>query len=213
MATATAAGALVAFPQAWQRAGRGYEWNLDADTAYLSRLIDDLCERYSIGNGQVCISGMSGGARMSCHFATLRPDAISLVGAVAGLRAPSARSPDRPMSARPVRILAFHGTADRINPYGGAGTSRWNESVPDAIQRWASANGTAASPTSVQITKHVTRTTYGHDGAANGAVLWTVQGGGHTWPGTRLGPLVRLILGRTTTEIDATALIVNDGQH
>jgi polyhydroxybutyrate depolymerase len=210
MATATAAGAaLVAFPQAVRPAGRGYEWNRDADTVYLSRVIDDLCEHYSIGTGQVCISGMSGGARMSSHFASVRPDAISLVGAVAGLRAPSAAQAGPPWPARPVRILAFHGTADRINPYNGAGTTRWNESVPDAAQRWALANGADPNPISVQVSTHVFRTTYGHDGAANGVVLWTIQGGGHTWPGTRLGPLVGLILGRTTAEIDATAIIIN----
>jgi polyhydroxybutyrate depolymerase len=210
---AVADGALVAFPQAVQPAGRGYEWNFDADTAYLSGLVDDLCGRYSIGSGQVCISGMSGGARMSSHFASIRPDAVSLVGAVAGMRAPSTSQPATRMSSRPVRILAFHGTADRINPYAGSGTARWNESVPDAAQQWAAANGADPNPTVEQLSTHVTRTTYGLDGAANGVVLWTVSGGGHTWPGTRLGPLLRLILGHTTTEIDATALIVNDGRQ
>jgi polyhydroxybutyrate depolymerase len=116
-------------------------------------------------------------------------------------------------SPRPVRILAFHGTADRINPYTGAGTVRWNESVPDAAQRWALANGADPNPTSVQISTHVTRTTYGLDRAANGVVLWTIRGGGHTWPGTRPSLLVGLILGHTTTEIDATALITNDGRE
>jgi polyhydroxybutyrate depolymerase len=214
MATlAVAAGALVAFPQAMQPAGSGYEWSLDADMAYLSRLIDDLCGRYSIGSGQVCSTGMSGGARMSCHVGSIRPDAVSLVGAVAGLRAPSAPSPTTPAASRPVRILAFHGTADRINPYDGSGTARWNESVPDAAKRWAHANGADPHPAAVEVTRHVTRTTYGHDGAANGVVLWTIRGGGHTWPGTRLGPLLGLILGHTTTEIDATALIINDGRQ
>ena len=208
MATiADSAGAVVVFPQAVQPVGRGYEWNLDADTAYLSDVIDDVCRRCSIASGRVCISGMSGGARMSCHFASIRPDAVDLVAAVAGLRAPSSTSWP---SARPVRILAFHGTADRINPYNGSGTIRWNESVPEAAQRWAHANGTDPTPTMVEVSRHVTRTTYGADGTANGVVLWTIRGGGHTWPGTRLGPLVGLILGHTTTEIDATALISTD---
>jgi polyhydroxybutyrate depolymerase len=204
------AAAVVAFPQAIQPAGRGYEWNLDADTEYLSRLVDDLCERYSIDDRRVCIGGMSGGARMSCHFASIRPDAVSLVAAVAGLRAPS---PATRRSARPVRILAFHGTADRVNPYAGAGTTRWNESIPDAARRWAETNGADPNPTTVDISAHITRTTYGHDGAANGVVVWTIRGGGHTWPGTRLGPLLGLVLGHTTTEIDATALIINDSVH
>ncbi len=214
MATvAVAAGAVVAFPQGIQRVGRGYEWNLDTDMAYLSGLIDDLCARHSIGSRQVCVTGMSGGARMASHFASIRPDAVSVVGAVAGLRAPSPPSPAPSASTRPVRILAFHGTADRINPYGGAGTGRWNESVPDAAERWAHSNGADPNPRTVEVDRHVTRTTYGDDGAANGVILWTIRGGGHTWPGTRLGLIAGLILGHTTTEIDATALIVNDSRR
>ena len=46
---------------------------------------------------------------------------------------------------RPVPILSFHGTNDRINPYGGSGTQRWNESVPDAARAWALANGITGS--------------------------------------------------------------------
>lgn len=204
-----AGGAAVAFPQAIQPAGGGYEWDLDTDMAYLSRLIDELSERYSIGRDQVGLSGMSGGARMSSHFASIRPDAVGLVGAVAGLRAPS--EPATAAASMPVRILAFHGTADRINPYAGGRTARWHESVPDAAARWAHANGADPNPTVAEVSRHVTKTTYGPDGAANGVVLWTVRGGGHTWPGSRLGLLLGLLLGRTTTEIDATAIIMSDG--
>jgi poly(3-hydroxybutyrate) depolymerase len=38
-------------------------------------------------------------------------------------------------------------------------------------------------------------------------VLWTALGAGHTWPGSQLGLGLRLLLGRTTREIDATAEI------
>ena len=56
---------------------------------------------------------------MACHFAAARSDVVRAVGAVAGLRAPRTRS-----LSQPVPIIAFHGTADRINPYGGSGTAR-----------------------------------------------------------------------------------------
>ena len=36
----------------------------------------------------------------------------------------------------PLRVVAFHGTADRLNPFAGSGTERWNESVPDAAAAW-----------------------------------------------------------------------------
>ena len=37
--------------------------------------------------------------------------------------------------------------------------------------------------------------------------LFTSKGAGHTWPGSHLGLFLRLFLGRTSTEIDATSRI------
>jgi poly(3-hydroxybutyrate) depolymerase len=34
--------------------------------------------------------------------------------------------------------------------------------------------------------------------------LWVSRGAGHTWPGSRLPIALRLLLGRTSHEIDAT---------
>jgi len=67
---------------------------------------------------------------MSCVLAAARADLVSAVGAVAGLRSGGRHTP-----TRPVPILAFHGTADRINPYLGANTPRWDESVEESA-RW-----------------------------------------------------------------------------
>ncbi|HTW19951.1 MAG TPA: hypothetical protein VME70_07050 [Mycobacteriales bacterium] len=197
------AGAAMVFPQALVPIGRGYEWDPGIDTRYLLRLCDVLAERYPDAGGRVCLTGMSGGARMSCHFASVHPERVSLLVAVAGLRAPSV---ERIGAAVPV--FAFHGTADRINPYTGGHTARWYESVPDAAHAWAAANGVVGEPASKRVSQHVTRTAYGVEGAGNEVLLWTVDGAGHTWPGTRLGPLGWLFLGRTTTEIDATALVL-----
>jgi polyhydroxybutyrate depolymerase len=121
-----------------------------------------------------------------------------MVGAVGGLRAPVRRP------SRPVPILAFHGTADRINPFNGGGNPRWVESVPDAARAWAEANGQPAQPTTTATTAKLTRTTYGTNGGPGEVTLWTSAGAGHTWPGAHLGLFLRLFLGRTTTEIDAS---------
>ena len=85
--------------------------------------------------------------------------------------------------------------------------ARWRESVPEAAGRWAAANGLPPEPATVAVTRTLTRTTYGGEGQPGEVTLWTAQDAGHTWPGTRLGPFVRLILGRTNNEIDATAEI------
>ena len=51
------------------------------------------------------------------------------------------------------------------------------------------------------------RTTYGAEGEPGEVTLFTSKGAGHTWPGGHLGLFLRLFLGRTSTEIDATTRI------
>ena len=143
---------------------------------------------------------MSGGARMACALAAERPDLLAAVGAVAGLRS-FARAP----GTRPVPVLAFHGLADRINPYAGHSRAEWSASVPEAAAAWAAANGVAGGPVTTTLSRAVNRSRWGDGGAPDEVVLFTVARAGHTWPGSRPNALIRLYLGRTSRELDATA--------
>ena len=191
-------GAVVVFPEAVRPIGSGYEWDHERDLPFLEQLANELIARYTPPGGRVCVTGMSGGARMSCVLAAARADLVSAVGAVAGLRSGSRHAP-----TRPVPVLAFHGTADRINPYRGGNSSRWDESVEDSARRWAAANGLPEQPDVVAVSPTLTRTTYGTAGAPGEVTLFTSKGAGHTWPGSHLGIFLRLLLGRTSSEIDA----------
>ncbi len=202
MARLADAGAVVAFPEAVVRIGSGYQWDHEGDLPFLEQLVGELISRYSPPGGRVCVTGMSGGARMSCVLAAARADLVSAVGAVAGLRHDGRHTP-----TRPVPILAFHGTADRINPYLGGSTPRWDESVEQSARDWAVANGMPEPPEVVAVSPTLTRTTYGAEGKPGEVTLFTSKGAGHTWPGGYLGLLLRLLLGRTSTEIDATSRI------
>ena len=195
------AGAVVVFPEAIHPIGAGYEWDHDHDVDFIAGLATELITRHDAPHDRVIVTGMSGGARMSSFFAGVHPELVQAMGAVAGLRSPSGAV------RRSVPILAFHGTKDRINPYGGSGTQRWNESVSEAAHAWALANGITASPTETAVSPTLTRTTYGTEGQPGEVTMWTSQGAGHTWPGGHLGLLLSLFLGRTSREIDATTLI------
>lgn len=210
----SSSGALAAFPQGGLPRRSGYEWDLEEDVEYLRVLVSWLLSRYPQANRRVCIAGMSGGARMASRFASLHPESVRVLGAVAGLRAP-ARTP----LEHPVRVVAFHGTADSLNPLAGSGTARWNESVPHAAAAWARALGLPGEPTRKELTGHLTRIDFGDPSNAAAVTLFVSRGAGHTWPGSRLplfasfpmsplSPLfLRLILGRTSKEIDATTEI------
>lgn len=199
MAALSDQGAIVAFPQGSRPSRRGWEWDLQADIGYLDTVVEHLRESFGAGAAPLCISGMSGGARMASRYSCAGVSPVSVLGAVAGLRSPTPGRLDHP-----VRVLAFHGTADRINPYGGGSTARWTESVPAAAAAWAAANGHDPQPQQTAVTATLSRLSYGSGDDPGAVTLWVCEGAGHTWPGTRLGLLARMFLGRVSYEVDAT---------
>jgi poly(3-hydroxybutyrate) depolymerase len=200
MEALTKDGAVVAFPQGGLSIGSGFEWDLERDAEFLNETIATLSDQFHEARSEVCMAGMSGGARMSSSFAATHSGRVMLLGAIAGLRAPAVSTLEHP-----VRVLAFHGTSDRINPFGGGSTPRWNESVLDAAKAWARANGHLAEPDLDQVTPTLTRVDFGAEMDPGPVTLWISRGAGHTWPGSRMPVLLRLYLGRTSHEIDATA--------
>jgi polyhydroxybutyrate depolymerase len=195
-------GTVVAFPEGARPFRSGFEWDLEGDVEYLRVLVSLLLARYPGTDQRVCIAGMSGGARMASRFASLHPESVRVLGAVAGLR-----SPARTRLEHPLHVVAFHGTGDRINPFSGSGTERWNESVPDAAAAWAEALGLGGEPSHRELTGHLTEWELGDAKDTASVTLFVSQGAGHTWPGSHLPVFLRLILGPTSTEIDATTEI------
>jgi polyhydroxybutyrate depolymerase len=202
MAPLAEQGAVVAFPHGSIPSRAGWEWDLNGDVAFLDALVDYLRETFRATAVPLCASGMSGGARMASRFSSSGRDPVRVLGAVAGLRAPAVERLDRP-----VRVVAFHGTRDRINPYGGGSTPRWSESVLDAASGWARANGHSPEPERTEVTPSLTRLSYGPPDDPGAVTLWVCDGAGHTWPGTRLTLGLRLFLGKVSFDVDATAEI------
>src|SRR6185295_19811322 len=107
---------------------------------------------------------------------------------------------------RPVPMIAFHGTADEFTPYLGGRTfvaPNAFPSIPVWAARWARRNRCAPNAVDSVVASDVTRRTYTNCADDAAVVLYTVEGGGHTWPGG--GPLPESWLGRTTHSIDASS--------
>jgi polyhydroxybutyrate depolymerase len=192
-ALADAQGFIVAYPQGAIPLGAGFAWNVPGqpllggqavpqgapdDAVFVAAAVAAIGRAYPVDPRRVFATGMSGGARMASQLGCDLSMLVAAVAPVAGLRFPSPCN-----ASRPVPVVAFHGTADTVNPYDGNGQAYWTYSVPSAEQQWAAHDGCGAAPDRSQAAPSVGLTTY--SGCAGGAAvsLYTIDGAGHEWPG------------------------------
>jgi len=192
---------------------------LPDDVQFVTDLIDTTSAQLCIDPARVYVDGLSNGAFLTSLIACRLADRVAAVAAVAGLLLPADCAP-----ARPIPVLAFHGTADRFVTFDGSpnvalDTLTWNDDsraafaglpfapVTETAGQWAALDGCDPIPTSAPVSPSVTRVAYG--GCAGGASveLYVVAGGGHTWPGSAFTRANAAVLGPTTDEVDADTVI------
>ena len=149
------------------------------DIAYVADVIDHAAARACTDLTRIYVTGFSGGGRMSSLLGCRLGARIAAIAPVAGLRWPA------PCEGRPVPVLAFHGLADRQNPYEGKAAGRgaeWLESVPDALAGWARHNGCDLEAILDDPEGPLSTIRYeGCDGGAEVRMI-RIDGLGHAWP-------------------------------
>jgi polyhydroxybutyrate depolymerase len=187
-------------PKVWN-VGRGVD--LMRDVGFISALIDTLEATYNIDPTRIYANGISNGGGMAFVLSCTLSDRIAAVGLVAAAQSlPWTWCTDR----RPVPIIAFHGTADRWVPYDGGRNRIGPETFPSVLSwtaDWARRNRCGSNPVDSVVAADVTRLEYPNCAADAGVVLYTIRGGGHSWPGGK--PMPQWIVGRTSNSIDATS--------
>jgi polyhydroxybutyrate depolymerase len=167
--------------------------------AMLAKLKSDLC----IDPDRVFAAGYSNGGGMAQLLACEMPDQIAAIGAVAALYTNCA--PHAP-------VIAFHGTLDPVLPFDGGdiGASPGDDNRPPvrrSVSEWAVSLGCDGLAGISKLSANIELSTYHNCTAGDGeALLYTVIGGGHTWPGAAID-LPAQFVGQTSHEIDATALM------
>jgi polyhydroxybutyrate depolymerase len=205
-------GFVVAYPEAVDRRwndGRGS--GARDDVGFVRLLVDSLEREVRIDRRRIYATGISNGAMFSQRLACDLPGMLAAIAPVAG--AMPAALAERCAAAAPVAVVAFQGTADPFVRYGGGGVARGGSAVLSAERSaafWAGINGCAAAPEAGPTVDSVTDGTRVRRGTFPGCredrsvVLYTIEGGGHTWPG---GPPAARRIGRASREIDATDAI------
>lgn len=147
------------------------------DVGFLSALITQLTGEYGVNPGRVFVTGMSAGGFMAQRLACERADLVAAVVSVAGTL--GATVPCAP--SRPVSVLAVHGDADPVVPFGGGpmvgrGGPSVIVSAPELVNRWRAIDGCPPPVDAPGRSSSI--------GCADGTAVEFViiGGGGHVWP-------------------------------
>jgi polyhydroxybutyrate depolymerase len=179
-------------PQTWH-VGPGAEGA--ADLQFISDLIRHLQSRFNVDRARIYATGISNGAQMANRLGCELSDVIAAIAPVSGGYPPTLEC----YPVRPVPVVAFHGTADRLIPYEGQG--RLLLPAREWATAWAARNGCNPTPTLTFQHGEVTGETWSNCQGSAEVTLYTIEGRGHSWPGSDMPPEI------TTQDIDATDVI------
>ena len=164
---------------------------------------------YATGPSNGGIMSNLAGARLADRFAAIAP-------VIGGIASPVAENFH---PSQPVSVLIINGTEDPLVPFEGGrvtfmGRGRGSIiSTAETVQRWVAHNGCRSKPSTGAMPdkdpEDGTRSTVEtYAGGRNGTevVVFTIEGGGHAWPGGRQYLPVKTI-GRVCRDFDATTTI------
>ena len=207
---------LVVYPD-----GLGRRWRVGErggrvdDVNFLLALIDAVDAAYPVDRARIYVTGASNGGMMAQYFACETDVPAAIAPVMGSLTRDWCEGCAR---TGPLPVLLIHGTDDPVVPYEGSGGSGIAGQIKGGFVSaeenaafWAARNGAAAGPdiekwpdsdpedgTRVDVLRHA-------DGAAP-ALLYRVNGGGHTWPGHK-NYYPRFFVSRASMEFDATRVI------
>ena len=179
----------------WEGSGSG------ADDEFLTTLLDTIGERYCVDLDRVSATGISLGSWEATIVACTHPERFAAIALVAEEVAPQGCA---------LPVVAFHGTADPVVPYGAGAdpgvTVIANNGLPGVeinMPQWATNAGCSSEPTVTRLEPDVAHWVYPGCPAGHAVEFYSIEHGGHTWPGATIE------IGPTTGTIDATEIILD----
>ena len=197
---------------------RAHRENLD-DVGFISALIDRMIKDYNIDPKRVYVTGISNGAIMSYRLGCELSNKITAIAPVDG-NIPFPLFPEC-YPFKPVSVLAINNVNDPLVPFEGGEIYGHFHSVKlgkvlsadESIEFWVNMNKCSTTPVITEEPDRdskdgtrVVRKEYKNDADGTEVILYTVDGGGHTWPGG-FQYLPAWVIGKTSRDIDANEVI------
>jgi len=180
--------------------------DLTDDVGFLSALADHAVAADGVDRRRVYAAGYSGGGFMAERLACEASSRFAGFVAVAATLRNSQMS--RCAIGHGLAAAFIDGTADAIVPYNGEISL---QPAAASAAFWAGKNacdagqvGTVALPGKVSDGTSIAVSSFTACPAGSAVSLYTVNGGGHTWPGNPSSAYTNLYLGKTSQNLDAT---------
>lgn len=201
------------------------------DIAYVTSLLDKLAKEVNVDRRRIYACGISNGGFFAQVLACNLPDRIAAAGVVASTMMDHTQG--MMQGSKAVPIVFFLGTDDPLLPWADGrtkdigklgealglsslgsidnGLARYGGlmTVPETIGFWTGHNNCSGSPQTRQEADRdprdgttVRRESYGS--SSNQVVLYTIEGGGHTWPGCPNLSAISGLTGKISQDIDAS---------
>lgn len=151
------------------------------DVGFISALIDKLDEKYNIDRQRIYATGFSNGGMFTQRVACELSDKVAAVSIVAATMPENLSQTCQP--TKPVPVLLMHGTNDALIPYGPPGKALL--SLADTVKFWSNHNQCSADRQSKSLpdVAQVRLETYQNCANKTDVMLYTIEGGGHSWAG------------------------------
>ncbi|MES0875320.1 alpha/beta hydrolase family esterase [Sinimarinibacterium thermocellulolyticum] len=164
------------------------------DAGFLAAMIDEYVQRYDLDPKRIYMTGYSQGGNMTVRMACEYPEKIAAGASVAATMRKSLARQCAP--SMPTPMVFFHGTDDEQVPYGPGIPSLIRDltgvgalGAQDAARYWAEVNGCSGDavrqmlPAPIDDGTSIQLDRYENCPPNRGAALYSIIGGGHTWPG------------------------------
>jgi len=202
--------------------GRGFTHRGESDTriddvGFISELIDHLVRTYDADARRVYVTGMSDGGMMTLRLGCELSPKLAAIAHVVGNMSVNILPGCRP--ATPLPVLLMNGTDDPLVPWDGGQVGFFRRTMGEVVSTeqtvafWVQHNRCGSTPAVHALhdrdsTDHstVTGTSYACPSQASEVLLYTINGGGHTLPGSNVPDRPRL-LGRKNNDIDGAEVI------
>jgi polyhydroxybutyrate depolymerase len=181
------------------------------DVDFINRMLDKMANKFAMDKARVYVTGLSDGGFMALKLGCELADRLAAIGMVgAAMPKTMVCVPSRPLPA-----IMINGTDDPIVKYGG-GTGKNGRfatiSVEDTAKQWAKYNRCSEKPVQSKLPIHGKGTmetkldTYDDCRENAQVLLYSIKGGGNTWPGGEQYEVEKTI-GKTSEDLDANATL------